>query len=169
MPGEERPRRIEHDRGPGDGRVAPQPADELEAALAAMTAADLKRVPFKDTADRIITLGELLDLVAGRVTLAIELKSLRDGDGRLPWRAAQLLAGYRGPAALMSFDPFTVFPTILSKSRLHRNQQSVVVEGFNHEVDGPVLHSAYSRVQVSLRADEYDRWAFSVSKPGLHL
>jgi glycerophosphoryl diester phosphodiesterase len=76
--------------------------------LAAMTAAELKRVPFKDTADRIITLGELLDLVASRVTLAIELKSLRDGDRRLPLRAAQVLAGYRGPAAPMSFDPFQV-------------------------------------------------------------
>jgi len=76
--------------------------------LAAMTAAELKRVPFKDTADRIITLGELLDLVAARATLVIELKSLRDGDPRLPRRAAQVLAGYRGPAALMSFDPLQV-------------------------------------------------------------
>jgi glycerophosphoryl diester phosphodiesterase len=77
-------------------------------ALAAMTAADLKRVKLKDTADRIITLGELLDLVAGRATLAIELKSLGDGDRRLPLRAAQVLAGCAGPAALMSFDPFQV-------------------------------------------------------------
>ncbi len=33
--------------------------------LDAMTAADLKRVAFKATADRMITLGELCDLVAG--------------------------------------------------------------------------------------------------------
>lgn len=81
---------------------------EGSGALAAMTAAELKRVAFKDTADRIITLGELLDLVAGRVTLVIELKSLGDGDTRLARRAAQVLAGYAGPAALMSFDPFQV-------------------------------------------------------------
>jgi glycerophosphoryl diester phosphodiesterase len=81
---------------------------EGSGAVAAITAAELKRVPFKDTADRIITLGGLLDLVAGRVTLAIELKSLGDGDERLPRRAAAVLAGYRGPAALMSFDPFQV-------------------------------------------------------------
>jgi glycerophosphoryl diester phosphodiesterase len=81
---------------------------EGSGALAAMTVADLRRVPFKDTADRIITLRELLDLVAGRVTLTIELKSLHDGDERLPQRAAQVLAGYAGPAALMSFDPFQV-------------------------------------------------------------
>jgi glycerophosphoryl diester phosphodiesterase len=81
---------------------------EGTGALAAMTVADLKRVAFKETADPIITLGELLDLVAGRATLAIELKSLGDGDARLPRRAAQVLAGYAGPAALMSFDPFQV-------------------------------------------------------------
>src|SRR5262249_47947135 len=45
---------------------------------------------------------------AGRVTLVVELKSLNDGDDRLPRRAAQVLAGYAGPAALMSFDPFQV-------------------------------------------------------------
>jgi glycerophosphoryl diester phosphodiesterase len=82
--------------------------NEGSGALAAMTAAELKRVPFKDTADRIITLGELLDLVAGRVTLTIELKSLGDDDRRLPLRVTQVLAGYTGPAALMSFDPFQV-------------------------------------------------------------
>jgi glycerophosphoryl diester phosphodiesterase len=81
---------------------------EGSGALAAMTVADLKRVAFKETADRIITLGELLDLVAGRATLAIELKSLGDGDARLARRATQVLAGYAGPAALMSFDPFQV-------------------------------------------------------------
>jgi glycerophosphoryl diester phosphodiesterase len=76
--------------------------------LAAMTVAELKRVPFKGTADRIITLGELLDLVAGRTTLAIELKTLGDGDLRLPRRAASVLEAYAGPAALMSFDPFQI-------------------------------------------------------------
>jgi glycerophosphoryl diester phosphodiesterase len=81
---------------------------EGTGALAAMTAADLKRVAFKDTADRIVTLGELLDLVAGRATLAIELKSLGNADPRLARRAAAVLAGYAGPAALMSFDPFHV-------------------------------------------------------------
>ncbi len=76
--------------------------------LDAMSAADLKRVPFKATTDRMITLGELCDLVAGRTPLVIELKSRFDGDRRLAARAAELLAGYRGPAAVMSFDPAQV-------------------------------------------------------------
>jgi glycerophosphoryl diester phosphodiesterase len=73
--------------------------------LAATPAAALKRVALKATADRMITLGELCDLVAGRVTLVIEIKSRFDGDLRLALRAAAVLASYRGAAALMSFDP----------------------------------------------------------------
>src|SRR5215467_12385543 len=64
---------------------------EGSGRLAAMTTADLKQVRFKDTADRMLTLGELLDLVAGRATLVIELKSLGDGDDRLPRRAVDVL------------------------------------------------------------------------------
>src|SRR3954470_16981006 len=73
--------------------------------LAAMTAAGLREVPFKDTTDRIMTLGELCDLVAGRTPLLIELKSRFDGDRRLAARAAAVLKSYPGPAAVMSFDP----------------------------------------------------------------
>ena len=53
----------------------------------------------------MITLGELCDLVAGRATLVVELKSRFDGDLRLVRRAADVLARYAGPAAVMSFDP----------------------------------------------------------------
>src|SRR3954469_18048816 len=62
--------------------------------LAAMTAAGLKEVPFKATADRIMTLGELCDFVAGRTPLVIELKSRFDGDRRLAARAAEILKSY---------------------------------------------------------------------------
>jgi glycerophosphoryl diester phosphodiesterase len=76
--------------------------------LAAMTAAGLKEVPFKDTADRMMTLGELCDFVGGRVPLVIELKSRFDGNFALATRAADVLKSYAGPAALMSFDPAPV-------------------------------------------------------------
>jgi glycerophosphoryl diester phosphodiesterase len=73
--------------------------------LAAMTAAGLKEVPFKATSDRMMTLGELCDFVAGRTPLLIELKSRLDGDLRLVRRAAEVMQTYTGPFALMSFDP----------------------------------------------------------------
>lgn len=77
-------------------------------ALASLNAAAIQAVPFKQTRDRILSLGEQCDLVAGRVPLLIEIKSRFDGDLRLVTRAAAVLAHYRGPAALMSFDPALV-------------------------------------------------------------
>ncbi len=78
---------------------------EGSGALAGMSAAAIQAVRFKSGGDRILTLKELCELVAGRVPLVIELKSRFDGDLRLVERAAEVLAGYKGPAAVMSFDP----------------------------------------------------------------
>ena len=78
---------------------------EGEGRLDRLTAAELKRVPFRGSAERMLTLGELCDLVAERVAMVPELKSRFDGDDRLPARTAAVLAGYRGPVAPMSFDP----------------------------------------------------------------
>jgi glycerophosphoryl diester phosphodiesterase len=76
--------------------------------LAGLRAEALKRVPFRDTADRMLTLGELLDLVAGRAALVLELKSHFDRDRRLVARAAAILASSSAPVAVMSFDPFQI-------------------------------------------------------------
>ncbi|MFS8038417.1 glycerophosphodiester phosphodiesterase family protein [Xanthobacter sp. AM11] len=73
--------------------------------VAARTAAELAGIAFRGTPDRILPLPQLLARVAGRVPLVIEIKSAFDGDTRLAARAAQLVAAYGGPAALMSFDP----------------------------------------------------------------
>jgi glycerophosphoryl diester phosphodiesterase len=78
---------------------------EGEGRLDQLSVAALKRVSFRGSDERMLTLGELCDLVGGRATLVLELKSRFDGDQRLPARVASVLAGYRGPAAPMSFDP----------------------------------------------------------------
>jgi len=68
--------------------------------------ADLRKVPFVATADRIPALDDVLDLVAGRSTLVIEIKS-RFGERQrdLVEAVAAKLARYDGPVAVMSFDP----------------------------------------------------------------
>ena len=81
---------------------------EGHTALAQMSAADIRSAKFKATADRILTLTEFLALVAARVPVVIELKSHFDGDTRLAGRVAEVLADYRGSAAVMSFDPALV-------------------------------------------------------------
>jgi glycerophosphoryl diester phosphodiesterase len=79
-----------------------------DAALAELTAAELRRVQYLNSPDRIITLGELCDLVDGRVPLIVEIKSRFDGDLRLTKRLAAVLTEYKGPAAAMSFDAVIV-------------------------------------------------------------
>jgi glycerophosphoryl diester phosphodiesterase len=78
---------------------------EGSSRLADLSAADIKAVRFKGSSARILALGELLELVAGRSTLLLELKSRFDNDLRLAKRAAELIARYPGRAAIMSFDP----------------------------------------------------------------
>ncbi len=56
----------------------------------------------------IPTLALFLERVGGRVPLVIEIKSDGHGARRLADRVAALLATYRGPAALKSFDPAVV-------------------------------------------------------------
>ncbi|MBB5751067.1 glycerophosphodiester phosphodiesterase family protein [Prosthecomicrobium pneumaticum] len=70
-----------------------------------MTLAELRALRFRDGVERIPTLAELFALVAGAVPLVLELKSLFDGDRRLEAAVAPILAAYRGPAVVMSFDP----------------------------------------------------------------
>jgi glycerophosphoryl diester phosphodiesterase len=78
---------------------------EGSGRLAALKANEIKAVRFKTGSDRILTLAELCELVGGRTTLVIELKSRFDADTRLAARAAEILTTYGGPVAVMSFDP----------------------------------------------------------------
>lgn len=98
----------------GDGEAMVHHDDALgrltdgDGRLAEMSAAELKRVPFRASAERMLTLPELLERVGGRVALVLELKSRFDGDDRLVARVARALASYAGPVAAMSFDPVIV-------------------------------------------------------------
>jgi glycerophosphoryl diester phosphodiesterase len=79
-----------------------------DGALRELTAAALKAATFHATAERMMTLGDLCNLVAGRVPMMIELKSRFDGDLRVAARAAAVLAGYPGAVGIASFDPALV-------------------------------------------------------------
>ncbi|HEY2531853.1 MAG TPA: glycerophosphodiester phosphodiesterase family protein [Xanthobacteraceae bacterium] len=81
---------------------------EGEGRLDTLSAAQLKHIPYRGGDERMLTLGELCDLVGGRVTVLAELKSRFDGDTRLAERVAKVLANDRGSVALMSFDPWQV-------------------------------------------------------------
>jgi glycerophosphoryl diester phosphodiesterase len=77
---------------------------EGEGRLDSFSASALKRVPFRGSAEHMMTLGEMCDLVAGRATMLVELKGRFDGNDRLAGRVADVLSRYNGPVAGMSFD-----------------------------------------------------------------
>ena len=72
------------------------------------TAADLNKIPYANGTGTIPTLAQVLDLVAGRTGLVIEVKSRWSGATDLVRRTARCLASYCGDAAVMSFDPVQV-------------------------------------------------------------
>ena len=75
----------------------------------ARDAAELGRIALGGTGDTIPTLSELLTLVGGRVPLLIEIKSKREVRFvPLCFAVRRALEGYRGPVAVMSFDPRAV-------------------------------------------------------------
>jgi glycerophosphoryl diester phosphodiesterase len=79
--------------------------NEGSEALTDLTVSALKAVRFKDTPEPMMTLRDLLDRVAGRTGLVVEIKSHYDGDRRIVQRTAEALSAYSGPAVAMSFDP----------------------------------------------------------------
>jgi glycerophosphoryl diester phosphodiesterase len=79
---------------------------EHSGPVHAHDAAALKRFKFRHGSDRIMDLSELLQLVAGRQPILVEVKSEWQPPDRAFLQAIATLAGsYRGPLALMSFDP----------------------------------------------------------------
>ena len=77
-----------------------------------LTAAELGALPLLDAEDGIPTLAEVLEIVGGKVPLLIELKD-QDGAlgpevGAMERAVAEGLAGYKGPVAVMSFNPHSV-------------------------------------------------------------
>lgn len=74
-------------------------------ALAARSTSELKRIKLRDTYETIPSLPEVLQLIAGRVPLLIEIKTLDRKAGALCLSVLRALDGYRGPVGVMSFNP----------------------------------------------------------------
>ena len=69
------------------------------------TAGELRMLSIGGTNDKIPTLRQMLDLVKGRVPLVIELKGINaEQDDGFVEAVLEVLEGYEGKVALMSFD-----------------------------------------------------------------
>ncbi len=73
-----------------------------------LTAEEICALSIGGTQDRVPTLAQMLDLVAGRVPLIIELKGCQGFDDGLVAAVATQLSEYEGKAAMMSFDHWLI-------------------------------------------------------------
>lgn len=137
-----------------DGEAMVHHDDELgrltegSGTLLTKTAAELKAAHFKATSERMMTLAELCDLVAGRVPLVIEVKSHFDGDRKLVKRLAEVLSAYKGPAVGMSFDPDQV---IALRELLPSRPRGVVAEHEYTAEDWPEASAEQRHGMTQLR------------------
>jgi glycerophosphoryl diester phosphodiesterase len=101
----------------GDGQAMVFHDDELDrltaetGPVAQRSAEMLGKIALSGSSDTIPSLRQLLDQVGGRVPLLIEIKSGRKDGRRVSatcLAVRRVLEGYRGPHAIMSFDPRVV-------------------------------------------------------------
>src|ERR1700704_3108298 len=121
---------------------------EGSGALLGMNSAQLKAVKFRDTSERMMSLGDLCALVRGRVPLVIEVKSHFDGDRKLVTRMAEVLGAYSGPAVGMSFDPDQVQAL---RENMPARPRGIIAERSYDEADWPEATAAHRRGMLHLR------------------
>jgi glycerophosphoryl diester phosphodiesterase len=91
-----------------DDRLEQRGLTGASGRVAERLAADLAEVRLADTRETIPTLREALECVGGRSLVVVELKVLNGDEGRLERAVAEVLDGYAGPAAVISFNPHAV-------------------------------------------------------------
>ncbi len=137
-----------------DAQVAVFHDDDLDRVtdatgpVIARTAAQLARIRLLGTPETIPTLREVVDLIAGRVPLLIEIKDLRDTrsltSGLLEHAVADSLKGYPGPVAVMSFNPYIV----LNMARLAPHlPRGLTTEYYDHAVCAPIPPATCDRLR----------------------
>lgn len=79
---------------------------EGKGELADLSPEQARKLRYKGQQTQILSFADFLDLVAGKVPLLVEIKSEWTApDARFLRSVAALSQAYRGPIALMSFDP----------------------------------------------------------------
>ncbi len=82
---------------------------DVEGPIGNLTSARLREVKLKNSDQYIPSLDMVLTLIGGQVPILIEAKSSIDTDFHpLCFAIRRALEGYRGPVAVMSFDPRVV-------------------------------------------------------------
>lgn len=80
----------------------------LDVRVDRSTWAQMRDLRLGGTDEGLPLLGDVLDLVAGRVGLMVEIKNFERRTGPVEQAVADLLDGYDGPVCVASFNPGTV-------------------------------------------------------------
>jgi len=104
--------------------------------VAARGAEALADIALRNSSDRILSLPALLSLVNGHVPLLLEVKSTWTREGKFESNIAAMLASYKGPIAVMSFDPHALASFRETAPGLPRG---LVAERFDNDRDWPQL------------------------------
>lgn len=78
---------------------------EASGAFAERRGVELEKIRLKGSDETIPRLAEVLDIVAGRAPILIEIKTGKGPVGVLCLAVRRALEGYLGPVAVMSFNP----------------------------------------------------------------
>ena len=78
---------------------------EARGPVAGLAFEDVPTVRLKGSNETLPMLEETLELISGRVPLLIEIKARGPAYHQLCYQVANLLRGYIGPVAVMSFNP----------------------------------------------------------------
>lgn len=106
-----------------------------EGRICDLTLAEAQQLTISTTQDHAPSLRQMLDLIAGRVPVVIELKGIEGQDEGLVAAVAKELKDYQGKVAIMSFDHHLV--------RLFRSDAPGVVAGLTAEGTRPVDMEAH--------------------------
>lgn len=118
----------------------------------ARTAAELARIPVAGGGgDAIPTLGDVLAAVVGRAPLVIEIKDQggrlsTEGVGPLEAAVVRALADYRGPVAVMSFNPASMAEAARLAPALPRGLVACAADGWDEDLP-PARLAALARLE----------------------
>lgn len=79
---------------------------DAQGLLSGLPLSAIRRLTYRGQNTSVLLFAELLDLVSSRVPMLVEIKSdWKPADPAVLRKIADLVCGYTGPIALMSFDP----------------------------------------------------------------
>jgi glycerophosphoryl diester phosphodiesterase len=78
-----------------------------QGQLSDHTAAELSAMRLRGSTEPVPTLKQVFDLIDGRALIHVELKTRPGEEGPLDQAVAALLDDYRGPVAIIGFNPYS--------------------------------------------------------------